>query len=487
MNIIEFNYISPMSTYVFDNKRNHYYLVHISSHNKNNVTIHKILLSDLRNINKEVRAMAINKAVTTSNNFEYPTQSLLIFEHNILTNILKLLFVGNLNLIETDFNNMINLTMKQPSKVVGDFRSGKYIDDTSFLSEQFFNYETFESDDSEKCMLFITKLKKTNMEIIKSYVCKFDRLDSKYIFNRYHNNVVKEQQLIDITKLCENNTITDYMTLLKNYNIDVNKYNPNNLSNKTFRALYLRKINSKFRPLKFNQYINNLITCPVDGRISAFHINPDIKFKLGNLQYTLNDIIKKPFPINEGSGYVARMTPSDYQRVSMPYAGYLTEASIFGGAEPYYISLKFESTYFMPPDVHERDYRSVLLGHNDLMSKEFPELVDVQPRIKLIFYVILIGSLEQESVVFTNHKLLKLKNKIKLNTTIKINNQLWLEQGEEIAGFNCLNNSTVLFITNRPMDFTSDIKYHSKLENNDNLGKKIECYIKCKDVVGILL
>lgn len=495
MNIIEFNYISPTSTYIFNNKLNNYYLIHISSHLKNSVIINKVLLPNLKNIDAEVRAMAINKAVVTSNSFEYPTQSILLFEHTVISNTLKLLFAGDLNLMELDFNKVVTVILKQPSKVLGQFRSGKYdTSDTSFLSEQFFNYETFEPDE-EKCILFLTKVKKSTKDLEKSYMCNFDKLSSKFIFNRYCNNVIKEQPLIDISLLCNSNKLDDYITLIKDYNIDVNRYN-SALKNKSFKSLCLRKINPNFRPLKFNPYINNLLCSPADGRISAFHINPALKFKLGLTDYTLNDIIRKPFFLNEGSGFIVRMTPADYQRVNMPYAGYLTEASILQAdsvVNPYYICLKFESTYFMPSDIHEREYISVLYGNNISMSRTDPTLVDVQPKIKLIFYVILIGGVSQDSVIFTNHKLLKLKNKVKLNTTILIHDRLWLEQGEEIACFNCNTTNTVLFITNRPIDFTSDIKYYSKLLSNDDnssnnkLEKKIECYLKSKDIVGILL
>ena len=51
MNIIELNYIFPMSSYVFDHKLNNYYLVHVSSHLKSSVIISKTSLPNLANIN----------------------------------------------------------------------------------------------------------------------------------------------------------------------------------------------------------------------------------------------------------------------------------------------------------------------------------------------------------------------------------------------------------------------------------------------------
>jgi hypothetical protein len=496
MDIVEFNYISPTSTYDFNNKINNYYLVHVSSHNRINAIIHKILLPDLKNIDNVSRAFAINKAVTTANNFEYPTQSLSLFERNVSTNRLTLLFSEKINLMDMDFRELQTITLKQPSKVAKKYRSIKYTDDSSFLAEQFFNYESSETK-TEKCIIFLTKFKqlRKSITLVNPYIYSLNKehnKSSKAIYNRYHSNIIKEMPVVAISGLCSSNRMSDYLKMIQIYNIDVNRYVANRNA-KTFRSLVLRKMNNNFRPLKINPYINNLVSCPADGRVSAFHINSNLKFKLGNVPYSLDAIIRKPYKLNEGSGFIVRMTPADYQRVSMPYSGYLTEASIFHSLNtPYYICLKFESTYFMPTDVHEREYISVLYGNNIQMSRAHPDLVEKQPKIKLIFYVIMIGNSSTDSVVFMNRKLLQMKNNIELNSTIKINKKLWLEQGEEVAGFNCTTSSNVLFISNRLMDFTSDIKYYSKLEDTQDsqdiqLEKKVESYIKTNDIVGILL
>lgn len=453
MDIININYISPIGNYKFDNKLNNYYLVHVGIDK-----IHKILLPNLDNINQQCRAFAIDRAIKITNHYAYPTQSFLIFEHNIKENIIKLLFVAKFDPVKYDYFGIIELTLRQPSKVLGDYRMSNYVSDKSFIYEQFFNYESFEPQVENKCILFMSKLHKTQKKITEPTIIKLDSSD-RLIFNRYHNALIKEilPSPIPLNDLCLSNTQDDYIKLVGHYNIDVNRYNKTNLS--TFKELFLRPINPTFRPLVSQYYFNNLINAPADGRVKAF----DVK----DSPYPLNEIIQVPFALNEGSGMMTRLTPGDYQRVSMPYPGYLTEVLVL----PAYTALKFESTYFMPPSVEEREYISVLYGHRVSMSREFPELVDVQPRIKLIFYVILFG----KNVVLTNVKLIDTQKVCKTKIPYE---KVWFEKGEEIGGFNCCHGN-VMFITNRPIDFTNDIRYWS--------SENMECYIRNKDIFGLLL
>lgn len=449
-----------MSTYKFDNNNNKYYLVYVSLY-----SIHKIELSKLDNINQQLRAININKSIETTNHIDYPTQDVMLFEHNVNNSIIKLLFSGKVELINYDYNENVQIKMHQPSKVLNNFRNSKYIDDSSFMNEQFYNYETVESE-NEKCILFLTKSRVKTGILIDHSLIPLKNSD-KLLFNRYHNTIIKEQPELTINNLCQSNKTEDYITLMKHYNIDINKYNKTNFL--TFRELFLRQINPKFRPLVSQYYFNNLINAPSDGRVTSFNINKDSKLKIMDQDYLLNEIIGVSFSLNSGSGMLTRLTPGDYQRVSMPYFGYLTEIISTNN----YVSLKFENTYFMPPSVSEREYISVLYGHNVNMSRNFPELVDVQPKIKLIFYLVLIGN----DIALSNNKLLKIQVK---NTRIKIPYEnMWFEKGEEVGGFNCCNGH-VLFITNRQIDFTNDIRYHS-------MDKHIECYIKNKDIFGLLL
>lgn len=461
MDILNIDFISPIGNYKFDNKENNYYLVHIGID-----TIHKILLPNLDNIDSQVRAYAINKAIKITNHYAYPEQSLLIFEHNVKQNIIKLLFVSKFNPEKYDYFGTIEIIMKMPSRVLNELRFSSFEDDKSFVKEQFFNYETFDKSDN-KCVLFLTKSKnpKNNYKIVNQTQIK---LDKNYVFNRYHNTLMKEIEPINLSNLCQSNLENDYKKLVKHYSIDVNRYNPTNLN--TFKELFLRQINQKFRPLTSQYYFNNLLNSPVDGRTTSFSVKSS--------PYPLNEIIQVPFELKTGSGILTRITPGDYQRVHMPYQGFLTEIISLSS----YTSLKFENTYFMPPSVEEREYISVLFGHRVNMSREYPELIKVQPRIKLIFYVVLLG----KDVVLLNQKLINICKSNKVQIPYE---KIWFERGEEIGSFNCSKleeekesftfNNNVLFFTNRDIDFTNDVRYFS--------SEKIESYIKSKDIFGMLL
>jgi hypothetical protein len=74
-----------------------------------------------------------------------------------------------------DFNKPQIINLKKPATILKKERTGKYIDDSSFLQEQFFNYETFESE-GETCIIFLTKLKKISNEnkLITEHIYKPD-------------------------------------------------------------------------------------------------------------------------------------------------------------------------------------------------------------------------------------------------------------------------------------------------------------------------
>ena len=145
----------------------------------------------------------------------------------------------------------------------------------------------------------------------------------------------------------------------------------------------MRQINLKqFRPLKYDPYINNLISSPTDGRVYGFNIEKTTNFKINNDKYHFRNLVTKPYELLNGSGFINRLTFSDYQRIYIPYSGFLKEIGIHNlDSKQYCISLRFESTYFMPPSVHEREYVSVIYGHATQMAPIYPELMDVQPKI----------------------------------------------------------------------------------------------------------
>ena len=476
--MFEINYISPISNHVFNNTLNKYYLIFVNTSLNNNVIINKIEIPKIENITEHIRSYHIGKTINLTVN-SHPFYSLGLFEHEIKINKINLIFSGKINLNDLEGQNIQIKELSTPSKIMGNYRATLYKNETSFLEEQFYNYET--QNDKNKCMLFMTKINNTDKPLIKPYMIKFDLANETYIYHRYQKNVIKEHMMHNINNFCQSNTFGDYVKFIKTYNIDVNRYL--NKNKDTFRSMFMRKINiNGYRPLNFDPYLNNVICSPVDGRIKGFDINSATKFKFNNQMYHYKDLISKPHELLNGSGFMNRMIPSDYQRIHAPYQAYLKEIGMYNiQGDQYFISMRFESNYFIPPSVHEREYISVIYGHNVNMSRGYPELVEEQPKTNLILF----GNNSNDSIVFTNNKLIDIKKIVSINTTKRIE-QKWFEQGEEIGVFNCcLGNS--IFLINRPIDFASDIKLYSKLNDKPSLHKSIESYIKVNDIIGLIL
>lgn len=473
--IIEINYISPKSDIKFDNKMNDYYIVLTASGIENNIYVNKIKLNEIQNISETLRAIAVNKAILI-NKLQHPIINMRIFSYHISDSIISLLFAGSFDLNLLEYNSIQIVKLFTPSKVVGEFRSTTFVNDASLLEEKFYNYESFINHNV--CMAFITKLHRKNSElpVNKTIEINIDKEKEKYIYNRYHQTIIKEQKLFPIKQYCDSNKPEDYLKFLKEYAIDVNRYNEKSLD--TFKSMFMRKIKSNYRKLKYDPFLNSILSAPVDGRFIGFHINGSTQFNLDGKKYHYKDLVLKPYQLLNGSGFLARTLPNDYQRVHMPYSGYLTEIGILKN-NSYIMSLRFESNYFMPPDVHEREYKSVLYGHNVQLSRAWPELVDVQPDTSLVFYLVIIGNNDSSSLNFTNKKLQGMKDKIKPNTLYKPMPH-WFDKAEELLTFNCDLVGHTIFLINRKIDFTSDIKKNSDSQN------KLYTYVKLKDVLGVI-
>lgn len=500
---IEFNFISPISTYNFNKNNKKYYLVVINTSRSNYVQIHIIPLDNIGNVTKGIRGYGIAKAIRLSSQI-YPYLCLKIFEHELDTNTINLLFSGNIELNEIPANSKKSITLFSPSSVLGRMRNKAMINEMTFLSEEFYNFETENTDN--KCVLFMLRVNNTDKQVINPFIYRFDRLEYIYIFDRYNNNIIKEitpdfinlssdmttkekyQRHIKqfIANFCVSGKHSDYVKYINEYQIDVNKFME--LPKGNFREMFKRPIKFQYRQLKYSPYLNNVLTAPIDCRMRGFPVNGQLRFSIGNNSFSLNDWTTKSYELEGGSGFLCRLMPNDYQRISMPYSGYLTEIGIFGSINdndsPYVISMKFENEYFMQPDVHEREYISVIYGNNIRMSRAYPELTNVQTNKKLIFYVIMVGFIFNDSIEFTNSKFIDLKKKLGLNSSTRIK-PFWIQQGEEIGTFNC-GGGYVIFLANHLTEFTSDIKFYSKLEEND-LVRPIETYIKMNDILGLLI
>jgi len=511
---IDINYISPISKYTFDTKNKKYHIIFLSTIESNSIVIHKVELKNIDNVTGSIRSYGINASIALTPSMLYSTFEILLFQQDLKSDIIELIFVGTIDINNVDYNNKDVFTLKKPFSVMNELRHGKYIDDTSYLSEQFFNYESYDVDN--KCLLFTTKKFKTDKPIIKPFIYKFDlSTDNTFVFNRYHQQVIKEimpsftqnDYNKSISNYCKNNTYDDYLKLIKEYQIDINKYTNVNINDqKNFKLLLNRKINLQYRPIKYDLYMNNTLTNPTDGRIRGFYVDKSLNFNLYGVKYNLDELITKPYELTDhdidtvesemnvkvrqrvhilSSGFISRIIPSDYQRVHLPYGGHLKEVSISDSSQnkPYIMSLKFECRYFIPPSVTERDLLSAIYGYDVSVTRAYPELAYKQPDTTLIYYLILVGTSE-DSIIFTNGKLKNMKDIVQKNTNYRIK-PLWLEQGEEIATFNCCAGYSI-FLVNTKIEFTEDISYYSKV-NDNTLYKPIDTYVKLNDVVGRLM
>jgi hypothetical protein len=447
--ILVINYLTPISNYKFDNIKNNYYLVGITSIFEEGIIITKIKLNDIDNISDSIRAYHIDKGIAIQN----PLISLKLFQHDKNSNIISLLFTLDLNISGLKCNSIQSISLYAPTKVLNELRSADYKNEASFLQEQFYNYETIDKDN--RCLIFLNRVKKSKCEVMDQFLIKYKMSKDVYFYDRYSKNIIKEQEMFKINNFCQNNTFNDYMKYIKQYSIDLNRYIPT--KNTSFKSLFMRKINKSFRPFKNDPLKNNQVLSPSDGRVSVFKIN-ELMHKIKNFSLEVTGL-------NEGCGFVNRLSYDDYQRVNLPYSGYLRQIAIYDK----YLLLKFESNYFIPPGVHEREYISVVYGSNIQMSRIYPDLVDVQKNTKLIFYVIVIG----DSIGLLNDKLISLKETVQAGMINKIKS-IWFDQGEELCVFNCCLGH-IIFMTNRPMQFSSDINHSS-----------IETYVRLNDVVGSL-
>ena len=196
-----------------------------------------------------------------------------------------------------------------------------------------------------------------------------------------------------------------------------------------FKSMLVRKIIPEFRIMKSNDYKNDIVVCPCDGRVS---------------------LVK--------GGFKCRVEAQDYPRVCVPYQGNLMKVVKKNG----YIMMHFVNEYFIPKSIGEREYISVVYGHELNMSRAYPELMDVQPSSVLNFTIVL-KSTNMDSIMLPNSKI--------------GGKNMWFEQGEEIAVFgDCVGVVMVLF--NRMVDYYDDIKKYGKMD--------IECYVKLNDNVGVI-
>ena len=456
MELLSINFISPISKYNF-NMSNKYYLVFINIISDNKIIINKINLNNINNITKEIRGYGVHLAFLL-NLTQFPTYQVKLFEHNYTTNILKLLFSTDIN-----FKNQVKkIIMFSPSKIINYSRLTIYKNNLSFLQEQFYNFNEY--DKNNICILFVERVKYTNNQIINNQVIFINPIiidinnisddNNDIIFNRYSNIINLELPLDQ-----EYHYHYHYNDVLVFHKLKTTPYS----------------INKDFRPSPQTPYLNNVILAPIDSRIIGFnnkYINNINNINLLQINAHLNNFIENHPAIINGSGFINKIMPQDGKKFQVPYNANITSIETFNAQNFNYncTIFKFESNYYMPPDVHEREYASVIAGHATFGARIFPKLMDVSPDTYLIYYLLIYS-----------------QNRISLNNSKLQNNNTWFDAMDEL-GFFANDNETenyIIFLSNRKMDFAKDILYYSKLIPN-NLNKQIECYVQMNDMIGLL-
>jgi len=438
---LEINHIAPISRYIFSNSENtKYKLVHISVYN-GSPSLAIIDIPSIDNINDTVRGYTVNKIIKI-NNRTGNSDSLKLFK--IKDNQLYLLFTGKIDNDYIEYNSKHTVTLHgAPTYTKNMLRNTKYINESSYLNEIFFNFDTSTND---KCIISLLKVKVPQEPYINRIIIK--KLNKGYlIYNRYSDNIIVENipehiikkididgdnhnQHLDIFRsyYCENNgnkkSKDPINEFIEDYQIDLNIYKGNNYNN---------RLKLGYRPKKFEPYINSIITSPVDCRIT---------------------------PIQNNKGFMCRIAPQDYQYVHIPYTAKLINIFNKDKATIY----RFETDYFMPNNVYERDLSAVITGNYihhgvgvGMGSRYKPELLDAQPNTKLTYSLAIMGQ-----HILTNNKFNYKKRDI------------WFEQGDELCKFVC-RGGNIIILFNRDVNPTSDI---------DN--RKYQTYIKLNDIIGII-
>ena len=476
-NILEINYISPISGNQFNNIENSYHLVLCYLSDSDKIIIHDIKLPYLKRVTNSVIAFHINKSIKFPYEY-YPICRIGIYELNNKTKKLRLIFSSHLDLINVKPQTNIRLSLIQPST---HNLTVNYKNKLSYLSELFFNHETHTGN---KCILHCLF---TSHHLSRTKQVQDDvfQIDNSFVYNRYVNFVAKK-----ITHKCEQTdlskkTYQDYLNLIKMYHIDTNKYLP--IEDKDYPSLLTRKIKYNFRKLFHDDFANNIVTASNDGNYLTFLYNASTELKLGDSDFHLNHIIKNLTPFYGGSGYISTMKYHHYKRIYMPYQGKLEGVGFYkdhGSIKNLTVVLHFTNTYFTPPDVSEREYSSVIYGHNSDMARYFPDIVKTQPETVVHFYLILVGNTRLDSIQLDNVKLYNMLGKVNINTYHKMSS-VWISKGESLGSFLSCSSHTILLV-NRKMKFSHDLEYFSKVNPSHSKKDKIETFVKTKDIIGYL-
>jgi hypothetical protein len=173
---IEIKFLSPVSNYIFTKDDIIYVLVVTTTDSFGEIHINKIIVKEINNIDNFIRAYAVKKSIKVLPSLFGSYLNIKLFSRDIIENRIILLFSGQIQTDKYEYGNKSYIKMNKSPFVDNKPRSSKYYDDSSFIEEQYFNYNNSKTD--EYCLLFFTKTNNPIQTIVKPTIIKYTRICS---------------------------------------------------------------------------------------------------------------------------------------------------------------------------------------------------------------------------------------------------------------------------------------------------------------------
>lgn len=480
--ILQLSYLSPISKYDFDNKKYRYLLV-LFNVNKNVMNINYVIIKNMR-YGKDI-AFILNKLLI-SNREESTIYQIRFYAHNLENNNISAIFSGemNTNILAIDKISVVSLYKIAKPKSI------KFSDVTTFMNEIFIN-ETFINTKctSDKLLLFVklfyrpNNMTPENLKLVPIKINVHNNL--LFVYDRYKQTFFKEYEPEYFKQITSSHT-----------------YKKNILKNLKMRyylaqheKIYANKNNISHT---LDPYKNNIVTAPIDARYTVFNTKGNkLTFTFIDEIINIQDLGINPNNIGNGSGYIGRVTPLDNKNIYMPYNGYLKEISINTSdklvkgtdQQMYTTVMRFESKYFVPPKVGDRDLLALINGN--FMNpgtgigpgnSAYPQMLGRYDDYTVVFYLVIITyNKDENSIKFKNEKFMNISDDLIINESFKTK-ATWFDLNENIGRI-MSNIGYVLVLFNREIKFEDDIGYYSNIFDNKNA---LENYVKSRDTIGYL-
>ena len=230
------------------------------------------------------------------------------------------------------------------------------------------------------------------------------------------------------------------------YGIDMSLAEQSNaLQYKSFNEFFTRSLKQGVREIDSNP---NSIESPADGAISQLgKIEDGAIFQAKGQQFTVENLIADPQlaePFKNGQFATVYLSPRDYHRVHMPFAGTLTE-TLYVPGELFSVN---QTTAENIPGLFARNERMVCLFDTELGRMA----------------VVLVGAIIVAGIETVATGKVKPSGRLELNQ-----HQLFLEKGAELGRFYLGSTAIVLFEENK-MQGDAEFRADSVVEMGKKLG-----------------